>query len=226
MAIVAQQGTADEPSRSVQAPEEVPMKRLNWKAFAAGSVLALAACGPKTENAVDSAANSAGNALSDAGNATSNAIGQAGKAITPTPTGQEFADAAAKSDAFEIAAAKLAASNASSPAVKGFAKMMISAHTESTAKIKKAATAANPAITPAATLTKDQTEDLAELKALTGAKFDEEYIDGQVDAHEDVLALMQKYAADGTVPSLKTAASEIAPNVQRHLDSARALDKD
>lgn len=199
------------------------MKRFNWKAFAVGSVVALAACGPKTENAVDTAA---GNVLSDAGDATANAIDQAGKAITPTPTGQEFADAAAKSDAFEIAAAKLAASHASSPMVKDFAKMMISAHTESTAKLKKAANAANPSITPAATLTKDQTDDLAELKALTGAKFDEEYIDGQVDAHEDALALMQKYAADGTVPSLKTAASEIAPNVKRHLESAKALDKD
>jgi putative membrane protein len=202
------------------------MKRFNWKAFAVGSVVALAACGPKTENAVDTAANSAGNVLSDAGDATANAIDQAGKAITPTPTGQEFADAAAKSDAFEIAAAKLAASHASSPMVKDFAKMMISAHTESTAKLKKAANAANPSITPAATLTKDQTDDLAELKALTGAKFDEEYIDGQVDAHEDALALMQKYAADGTVPSLKTAASEIAPNVKRHLENAKALDKD
>lgn len=202
------------------------MKRFNWKAFAVGSVVALAACGPKTENAVDSAANSAGNVLSDAGDATANAIDQAGKAITPTPTGQEFADAAAKSDAFEIAAAKLAAGQASSPMVKDFAKMMISAHMESTAKIKKAANTANPGIMPAATLTKDQTDDLAELRALTGAKFDDEYIDGQVDAHEDALALMQKYAADGTVPSLKTAASEIAPNVKRHLESAKALDKD
>lgn len=202
------------------------MTRFNWKALAVGSVFALAACGPKTENAVDTAANSAGNVLSDAGDATTNAIDQAGKAITPTPTGQEFADAAAKSDSFEIAAAKLAASHASSPMVKDFAKMMISAHTESTAKLKKAANAANPSITPAVTLTKDQTDDLAELKAMTGAKFDEEYIDGQVDAHEDALALMQKYAADGTVPPLKTAAREIAPNVKRHLESAKALDKD
>ena len=104
--------------------------------------------------------------------------------------------------------------------------MMVAAHTESTAKIKAAAKAASPAITPDATLTKDQAEDLAELKTLKGAAFDKEYIDGQVDAHEDALDLMRKYAADGNVVSLKQAAGEIAPVVEKHLSSARALDKD
>lgn len=201
------------------------MKTYIWTTLTAVSVLALAACGPKTENATDSAMNSSANALSAAGNATSNAIDDAAQAITPTPTGKEFADEAAKSDAFEIAAAKLAATNATSPGVKEFATMMIAAHMESTAKVKKAAASAEPAITPDATLTKNQNDDLAELKALTGAKFDEEYIDGQVDAHQDALSLMEKYAKDGTVATLKTAAAEIAPNVQKHLDKAKALDK-
>ncbi|MBH0014759.1 DUF4142 domain-containing protein, partial [Pseudoalteromonas sp. NZS100_1] len=81
-------------------------------------------------------------------------------------------------------------------------------------KIKAAAKAASPAITPNATLTKDQAEDLAELKTLKGAEFDKEYIDGQVDAHEDALDLMRKYAVDGNVVSLKQAAGEIAPVVE------------
>ena len=67
---------------------------------------------------------------------------------------------------------------------------------------------------------------MAELKTLKGAAFDKEYIDGQVDAHEDALDLMRKYAADGNVVSLKQAAGEIAPVVEKHLSSARALDKD
>ena len=104
--------------------------------------------------------------------------------------------------------------------------MMVAAHSDSTAKIKAAAKTASPAITPNATLTKDQSEDLAELKALKGTEFDKEYIDGQVDAHEDALELMRKYAADGTIASLKQAAGEIAPVVEKHLSSAKALDKD
>jgi putative membrane protein len=174
------------------------------------------------ENAVAHTENVVDNAMASTGNAVQNV----GQAVMATPIAQEFVDRAAKSDAFEIAAAKLAATNAQAPEVKAFAKMMIDAHTASTAKVGAAAAAAKPSIKPDATLTADQKEDLAELQALKGLKFDEEYIDGQVDAHEDALALMRKYAADGEATSLKTAASEIAPVVEKHLAEAKKLDSD
>jgi len=190
------------------------------------SILAVAACSSENQRDAEQTAENAGNVIENAAMATGNALGNVGQSLTPTPSGQDFADSAARSDAFEIAAAKLAATNAQSPQVKAFATMMIDAHTASSAKVKTAAGAAQPTIVPNATLTKDQDEDLAELRALKGAKFDEEYIDGQVDAHEEALDLMRKYAADGTVPSLRTAAGEIAPIVEKHLAEARALDKD
>lgn len=190
----------------------------------AALALSLAACGPKTEQATDNAVNATGEAMTDLGNATSNAIDAAGDALQPTPSGQTFADTAAKSDAFEIAAAKLAKTNASSPKVKAFADDMIKAHTSSTAKIKAAAAKASPAITPDATLTGEQNDDLAELGKLKGADFDKAYIDGQIDAHDDALELMENFAKDGEVPSLKAAAGEIAPVVKGHLDMAKALE--
>ncbi|HEX7858432.1 MAG TPA: DUF4142 domain-containing protein [Sphingobium sp.] len=202
------------------------MKNTAWTTLAVLSVLGLAACGPKEERKANNAINDSQAALSNAANATGNLLENAGMAMTPTPTGQEFADKAAKSDAFEIEAAKLAATNSQSPQVRAFAKMMISGHTESTAKIKAAAKEASPAITPDAALTNDQKEDLGKLKVLKGTDFDKAYIDGQVDAHKDALDLMKKYAADGTVASLKTTAGEIAPVVERHLTSAKALAKD
>jgi len=202
------------------------MKNHLWMSVAPIAALALGACSAKVEEKADNALNDTGAAVSGAVNSTGNAIDNAQQALMPTPTGQEFADAAAKSDAFEIEAAKLAATNAQSPEVKEFARMMVAAHSDSTAKIKAAAKTASPAITPNATLTKNQSEDLAELKALKGTEFDKEYIDGQVDAHEDALELMRKYAADGTIASLKQAAGEIAPVVEKHLSSAKALDKD
>ena len=190
----------------------------------AALALSLAACGPKTEQATDNAVNATGEAMTDLGNATSNAIDAAGDALQPTPSGQTFADTAAKSDAFEIAAAKLAKTNASSPKVKAFADDMIKAHTSSTAKIKAAAAKASPAITPDATLTGEQNDDLAELGKLKGADFDKAYIDGQIDAHDDALELMENFAKDGDVAPLKAAAGEIAPVVKGHLDMARALE--
>jgi len=185
-------------------------------------VAALAACSQKAENATTNAVTDIG---SDIGNATDNAVDTVGDALSTTPTGQEFADKAAKSDAFEIAAAKLAKTNAESADVKKFAATMIEAHTGSTAKIKAAAAKATPEIKPDPTLTGDQQSKLDDLAKLKGADFDKAYIDGQISAHEDALSLMKGYADKGDTPSLKAAAGEIAPVVQKHLDMAKALKK-
>jgi putative membrane protein len=195
---------------------------------AAALALSLSACGSRTEQAADSTLNATGDAMADLGNAASNAVdavgNAAGEALNPAPSGQAFADDAAKSDAFEIAAAKLALTNASSDKVKAFASDMIKAHTDSTAKVKAAAAKASPAITPDPTLTGEQNDDLADLGKLKGAAFDTAYIDGQIDAHDDALELMQSFAKDGDVAPLKAAAGEIAPVVRKHLDMAKALE--
>jgi putative membrane protein len=185
--------------------------------------LGLSACGPKAEKAVDTAVNQTEETAADVGNATSNALSEVADAVTPTPSGQEFAYKAAKSDAFEIAAARLALDHAASAKVKAFARDMIAAHTASTAKIKAAAGRATAAITPDPTLTASQNDTLADLGKLSGADFDRAYLANQVDAHEDALALMRDYAEHGDVAPLKAAAGEIAPIVQKHLDKARTL---
>lgn len=191
-------------------------------------VAVLGACSQKaqdqTTNAVTDIGSDIGNATDNAIDATGNALSAAGDSLNPTPTGQEFADKAAKSDAFEIAAAKLAETNGSSVKIKAFASNMIKAHTESTAKIKAAAAKASPAITPDPTLTGEQNDELADLTNLKGAAFDKEYIDGQIDAHDDALELMENFAKDGDVAPLKTAAGEIAPVVKGHLEMAKALE--
>src|SRR5437868_14572911 len=100
----------------------------------AGTALAVAACA-KHENANTSGADT-GNA-SDLNMTTDNgAMGNSGATATttaPAPTtAQGFVNAAAASDKFEIESSKLAATAASSAAVKRFATQMISAHTAST----------------------------------------------------------------------------------------------
>lgn len=194
-------------------------------ALALSLVLGLAACGSRTEQAASTVVNETGDAMTDVGNATANAMDATADALNPTPSGQTFADTAAKSDAFEIAAAKLAKANSDSADVKKFAATMIDAHTGSTAKIKAAAAKAIPAIKPDATLASDQQSKLDDLGKLKGADFDKAYVDGQISAHEDALSLMKGYAGSGDSPSLKTAAGEIAPVVQKHLDMAKALKK-
>ncbi len=189
------------------------------------ALIALSACGPKAEQTADAAGNSLDNAVAAVGDTTSNAVDAAKDAITPTPTPQQFIDTAAQSDAFEIAAAKLAKKQAASADVKDLAAKMIDAHTTSTAKVKAAAAAAVPSLTPDPTLTQGQKDRIADLEKLKGADFDKAYISGQVDAHKDALSLLKDYADNGTAPTLKATAADLVPIVQDHLDMARALDK-
>lgn len=186
--------------------------------------LSLAACGTKTDNTTVTDTNMTAttddaNAMAPGGD--TNALDAA---VNPALTAQQFVDTAAKSDAFEIAAAKLAEANASSADVKAFAKKMITDHTASTAKIKAAAAKSTPAVTPDPTLTDAQKSMLADLGKLKGADFDKQYVSGQIDAHEQALTLMKNYADGGDSAPLKAAAGEIAPIVQGHLDMVKGME--
>lgn len=189
--------------------------------------LALVIAGCHKNETVSETTNTAtadvGNFASDTGNSVSNAAGSVTEALTPTPSGQQFADTAAKSDAFEIASAKLAKDKAASAEIKQFASMMIEDHTASTAKIKKAAGEAAPKITPDPTLTDSQNGKLDDLRKLAGGEFDKEYASQQVDAHQSALSLMTDYADHGDIASLKAAAGEIKPKVQAHLDKIKGI---
>jgi putative membrane protein len=187
------------------------------------AALALGACGPKAQKSVDAAGNSVDNAADTTGAVIANAANDVKEAVTPTPTGQEFIDKAAKSDAFEIASAKLAKEKADSADIKAFAAMMTTDHTASSAKIKAAGAAAIPALRPDPALTDDQQGKLADLGKLTGKDFDKAYADQQISAHKSALSLMKLYADKGDVATLKTAAGDIAPKVQAHLDKIEAI---
>jgi putative membrane protein len=201
------------------------MKKAFTLASVAIAAMALSACGSKESASADTAATenvaAADTMAMDANVADANSSAAAAIPVT----GQDFANTAAASDAFEIETSKLVQSKGSSADVKKFAAEMIKAHTDSTAKIKAAAAKATPAITPVPTLTAEQQGKLDALGKLSGADLDRQYATDQVAAHEKTLAAMQAYAESGDVPSLKTAAGEIAPVVHGHLDMAKALPK-
>jgi putative membrane protein len=137
--------------------------------------------------------------------------------------GQTFANAAAASDAFEVATSNLAIEKSQSAKVKAFAKQMVKAHTDSTEKLKTAAASASPAITPDAMPNAEQAAKLQELQGLSGADFDKAYAAAQVDGHDKTLAALKDYAAGGDVPQLKTFASGLVPTVTAHLNMAKGL---
>ena len=176
------------------------------------AALALASCGHKATT-------------DNTSTTTTTNVADASTNMTETAPadGQSFANAAAASDAFEIATSKLALSNSQSSAIKKFANQMVTAHTGSTAKLKTAAGSASPALTPDPALTADQQQQVDAMKAMTGADFDQAYAKAQVDGHQKTLDALKAYAATGTVASLKTFASTMVPTVAAHLNMAKGL---
>jgi putative membrane protein len=145
-------------------------------------------------------------------------------AAAPSPTtAQGFVNAAAASDKFEIESSKLAATAASSAAVKNFAQQMVTAHTGSTEKLKSTISGINPPVTPDDTLAPDQQATLDSLKGLQGTAFDSAYAAAQSEAHQKTLDTLKTYAASGDNDQLKAFANGLIPTVTAHLNLAKGL---
>jgi len=185
-----------------------------------GAVLAVGACNKHEPTTAD-------NGASDLNIATDNMSvdngAMANSAAASPLSAQGFANAAAASDRFEIESSKLAATQASSSAVKKFAEKMIAAHTESTAKLKTTASGLSTPVTPDDTLSADQQAKLDSLKGLNGAGFDSAYASAQVDAHQAALDGLKNYGASGDTPEFKTFANGLVPTVTAHLNMAKGL---
>lgn len=177
------------------------------------AALALASCGKKAETTAN-----------NSGVVGSGPMANSGMAEAPAITaGQQFANTAAASDAFEIESSKLAESNAAAAETKSFAQSMIKGHTDSTAKLKAAASAASPAIVPDPTFSPEQLQTLEALKGKKGATFDIAYREAQAKAHEMTLEALKAYSATGDVQSLKAFATTMVPIVTAHLNMAKGI---
>lgn len=188
---------------------ETPVTRLALSLAAATSLVALAACSPKTTTTTEAAA-------------TPTAAATPAEVAVDTKTTEFVADAAA-TDMYEIESAKLALTMSKSQPVKDFAQKMIDAHTATTAALAPLATAAQ--ITPPTAIPAKFTSKLDDLRNAKPSEFDAKYLDQASSVHSDALNLMNDYAANGQNASIKAFAAETAPKVQEHLDMAKGLDK-
>jgi len=186
---------------------------------AAVAALSLAACGQKADETKGAATPAEQAATPDANPA----------ATVPTPSDETKADVfaakAADSDLFEIAAAKLAVTRSTNPAVKKFAAAMEKAHTATSAELKSAIAASGVAITLPTVLSEDMQGKIDDLTKADAKDFDKKYADSQVDAHQSALNLLQRYAQDGDTAAIKAFAAATAPKVQEHLNMAEGLKK-
>lgn len=141
----------------------------------------------------------------------------------PAPmTASGYLAMAGAGDLFEIESSRAVMAKIDDKAIKDFAQMMIDAHSQSTEKLKAAATKAGLTVAPP-TLNPDQQAKLDAIKAATGNAAVTAYIAAQRDAHAAALSLHQGYSQGGDTPALKTAAGEIVTVVQHHIEMLAKL---
>ena len=141
-----------------------------------------------------------------------------GMESAPAPTdATTYLAKAGAGDKFEIESSRAILDKTQNADIKSFAQMMIDDHGTATAKLKSAAQAAK-LTAPPPVLEPKQQQAVDSIKSADGAAADRAYLDAQKTAHQEALALHQGYAAGGDTAQLKTAAGEIAPVVQHHIE--------
>lgn len=134
-----------------------------------------------------------------------------------------FLEQAASANEFEIESSQLALQASQNAAVRNFANVLISDHTQLGQQVGAAAASARLR-PPPPTLLPAQQAALDQLRAAgSGTAFDMAYQQSQISAHQQAITLMQNYATSGDVPVLRTTAGQSIPMMQRHLAMAQSL---
>lgn len=127
---------------------------------------------------------------------------------------QEFADMAASSNMFEIQSSELALEMSQNADVQAFAEQMVTDHTAAGEEMMAAAE--TDGITPASAMNEQHQAQYDELAAADEASFDQAYIDAQVMAHDEAIALFEGFSTEGEEGALRDFATQTLPTLQEH----------
>jgi putative membrane protein len=134
---------------------------------------------------------------------------------------ESFYKKAAEAGMAEVDAGHMAQEKGSSQAVKDFAAMMVKDHTAANNKLMKIAAAKNIELPNGPGMMNKAREKKADMKS--GESFDKDYIQSQIKAHEDTVALLQKEIDTGKDADAQAFARETLPKVKMHLDKINQL---
>lgn len=134
---------------------------------------------------------------------------------------QEFANMAGSSNMFEIESSRLALQMSQNQAVQDFAQQMIDDHTMAGENMMAAAE--TDGVTPPSAMNAQHQSQYDALAAADAASFDQAYIDAQVMAHEEAVALFEGFSTGGEESALRAFATETLPTLQMHLKHVQHL---
>jgi len=182
-----------------------------------GAFGVLAACSPRKEQTTDTLA------TTPPATATTPSAGD----IASGWTDANVVDVLTVANQGEVDYSQIGAEKATNPSVKQFAQLMVKDHGTMLDAVKSLASKLN--VTPAANdkvtdLQKESQKDITDLNGKkVGKDFDDEFMEEQVDMHQETLDLLNDLDSKTTNADLKAAIAEAKPKVQAHLDQAKAI---
>ena len=202
------------------------MKRIFFKgAIAASALLFFAACNNNNPNSTD--VNGKGDSAASPSISPSSTTDTATMKSATMNTGgttakaNEFVTKAAGGGMMEVELGKLAQTNASSQAVKDFAKQMVADHSKANAELQSIAAAENidiPTAMPA-----EHMQHMQEFEAKKGADFDKAYVAMMVEGHDKTIADFKTAAASNPNDKVKAFAAKTLPTIEGHAAKIKAI---
>lgn len=182
------------------------MKKITLSALIIASVMTFTACNSnKTEDSKEVAEEQNDAKLDD----------------TSVEDDSKFAIAAADGGMLEVKLGELAATNASSKAVKDFGENMVKDHSKANDELKALAQQKN--ITLPMSLSDDKQKDYDDLAKKKGKDFDKAYASYMVDDHKEDIDEFEKAAKNCKDPDVKSWAAGKVPTLQHHLEMAQSV---
>jgi putative membrane protein len=132
----------------------------------------------------------------------------------------EFVPMATSSNLFEIESSRLALQRSRDPEVRRFAQQMIRDHNAATRRMTSVVRRAGLPMPPPAMTAKHQ-QMLATVQA--APDFDAAYVNAQLMAHQEAVALFTSYSSNGDVPQLAQFAGATLPTLEMHLEHVQSL---
>ena len=145
------------------------------------------------------------------------------KATAQSDDDKKFLAAAAQGDVNEIKLSELAATKATHPEVKAFAKKMITEHKQLSASLKPFAESWG--LTAPTGPDDDHQKEWDKLNGMSGADFDKEYMDQMVSDHAKALDAFTSEAKDSKDAKFKAAVIKGKTAVAAHKNMAYDLKK-
>ncbi|MDT5262824.1 MAG: putative rane protein [Acidobacteriota bacterium] len=153
--------------------------------------------------------------VSQNSNMTHNDNMHAGHGSMKMTADQKFAMEAAMGGQMEVELGKLAAQKGASDEVRQFGQHMVDDHSKANEDLMQVASGKSMTL-PTALSPKMQME-MQKLSAMSGEKFDKEYVKMMVKDHKEDVAAFQKEASGGMDADIKSFATRTLPTLQEHL---------